>query len=139
MFGRAASVALSIGAVCGIGLVVAGFLAPVYQSQGTSFSGKIAHDTDTLVGVNGPAVVVVLAVPFLVTVLVACALMLRERRGAVLFAWALTGMLAAFNLLAMMTIGVFIVPVTAALIVACATCRPRPGTRDNAEPSTAAP
>jgi hypothetical protein len=35
-------------------------------------------------------------------------------------------MLAMFTLLAMMSIGLFVAPVTAALIVACATSRPRP-------------
>jgi hypothetical protein len=35
-------------------------------------------------------------------------------------------MLAMFTLLAMMSIGFFVVPVTAALIVACATSRPQP-------------
>jgi hypothetical protein len=41
-------------------------------------------------------------------------------------AWTLTGLLAAFNLLAMLSIGVFILPITAALIVACGASRPPP-------------
>ena len=47
------------------------------------------------------------------------------RRHA-LAAWTLTVMLAMFTLLAMMSIGVFVVPVTAALIVACAASRAQP-------------
>jgi hypothetical protein len=63
--------------------------------------------------------VVVLAVPFLVTLLVASALLARSRRAALPFAWALTALLAAFNLVGMLTVGVFVLPVTAALVVAC--------------------
>jgi hypothetical protein len=55
------------------------------------------------------------------TVLVALALWIRgPRRGPGLVAWMLVGLLACFNLLAMLTIGIFIVPVTALLVVACA-------------------
>ena len=50
----------------------------------------------------------------------------RAHRGALLAAWTLTVMLAMFTVLAMMSIGPFVVPVTAALIVACATSRPQP-------------
>lgn len=118
--GRASSVALLFAVVWGLGLVVAGFLVPAYRSTGMSSSGESAESTSTLVGTNGWGVAVVLAVPLLVTVLVAGALLLRPRPGATVVAWALTGLLAVFNLLAMLTIGVFVVPVTAALVVACA-------------------
>jgi hypothetical protein len=118
--GRASSIALLSAVAWGSLLVVAGFLLPVYQSETVSSSGELTQSTGTLVGVNVPGVVVVLAVPLLVTVLVACALLVRTRRGAFPVAWALTALLGAFNLLGMLTIGVFVVPVTAALVVACA-------------------
>jgi hypothetical protein len=35
-------------------------------------------------------------------------------------AWVFTALLCVFNLLAIMTVGLFMVPVTAALVVACA-------------------
>jgi hypothetical protein len=98
----------------------------MYRTTSESTTGEVTYGSDTLVGVNGPGVVVVLAVPFVVTVLVGCALLLRAHRGALLAAWTLTVMLAMFTLLAMMSIGSFVVPVTAALIVACATSRPQP-------------
>jgi hypothetical protein len=112
--------------VWGSGLIVAGFVVPRYRTTSESTTGEVTYGSDTLVGVNGPGVVVVLAVPFVVTVLVGCALLLRAHRGALLAAWTLTVMLAMFTLLAMMSIGFFVVPVTAALIVACATSRPQP-------------
>ena len=120
--GRAASVALLCAAVWALGLLVAGWLVPVYQSTSFSSSGEQTRSTETLVGVNGPGVLIVLAIPLLATLLVAGALLVRPRRGALPLAWALTALLAGVNLLAMLTIGIFILPVTAALVVACATC-----------------
>jgi hypothetical protein len=118
--GRVSSLALVGAAVWGLVLVVAGFLVPAYQSTSLSSSGELTQSSATLVGMNGPGVVPVLALPLLVTVLVACALLLRARRAAMPVAWALTALLAVFNVLGMLTIGVFVVPVTAALVVACA-------------------
>jgi len=124
--GRPESVALLLAGVWGLGLIVAGFVVPMYRTTSESTTGEVPHGSDTLVGVNGPGVVVVLAVPFVVTVLVGCALLLRAHRGALLAAWTLTVMLAMFTLLAMMSISFFVVPVTAGLIVACAASRPQP-------------
>jgi len=122
--GRVASLALLFAALYGAALIVGGFVAPVYESETGSSSGGVTHGTDTLVGVNGLGVVIVLGLPLLVTLAVGCALWPSSRRGAMPVAWTLTGLLAAFNLLAMLSIGVFVLPVTAALIVACGTRRP---------------
>lgn len=119
------STALPTAGVWGLGLVVAGLLVPAYQSTSTSSSGELTQSTETLVEVNGLGVVVVLTVPLLATVLVGCALLLRARRGVMPAAWALTALLVGFNVLAMLTIGVFVVPVTAALLVACASASGR--------------
>jgi hypothetical protein len=97
----------------------------MYESTSGSSSGEVRHGSGTLVGVNGLGVVVVLGVTLLVTLAVGCALWQRSRRRGVAFAWALTGLLAVFNLLAMLSIGVFVLPVTAALILACAASRPQ--------------
>ena len=121
-----ASLMLSIATVYGSALVIAGLLAPVYASTSGSSSGEVTQGSGgTLVSVNGPGAVFVLGVPLLVTLAVRCALWQHSRRRAVAFAWTLTGLLATFNLLAMLSIGVFVLPVTAALTVACATYRPR--------------
>jgi hypothetical protein len=118
--GRVSSAALVGAVVWGVLLVVAGFDVPAYRSTSMSSSGELTQSTESLVGMNGPGVVVVLALPLLVTVLVACALLLRVRRAAMPVAWALTALLAVFNMLGMLTIGVFVAPVTVALVVACA-------------------
>jgi hypothetical protein len=103
-------------------LVVVGCLAPVYRWETETTSGEVMQGSGTLVGVNGLGAVIVLGVPLLATVLVGCTLRLHSRRGAVPSAWTVTGLLAGFNLLAMASIGLFVLPVTAALIVACGTC-----------------
>lgn len=124
--GRVASVALLIAATCGVALVVAGLLAPMYTTATESASGEVTYGTDTLVGVNGPGAIAILGVPLLVTLAVGSALW-QGRRGAVAVAWTLAGLLAAFNVLAIASIGMLTVPITAALLVACAVRRPRTG------------
>jgi hypothetical protein len=120
--GRVTSVVLLIATVYGAALVIAGFLVPMYESMTVSSSGAVEHGSSTLVDVNGLGVVVILAVPLFVTLAVGCALWQRPRRGAVAsaVAWTLSGLLGVFSLLAMLSIGVFVLPITAALIVACA-------------------
>jgi hypothetical protein len=129
--GRIAPMALLIAAAYDVVLVVAGFVAPVYQSSvytSASPSGAVSHGSNTLVGENGWGAVLVLLLPALLTIIVGSALWLQSRGGAVVaFAWTITMLLALLNLLAMLSIGVFLLPVTAALIVACATCRSRRG------------
>jgi thiol:disulfide interchange protein len=122
--GRASAVALLVAAAGGVGLIVAAFLAPMYATMSASSSGELTHGTDTLVGVNGLGVLVVIGVPLVATLAVGGALWHGSRRGAVPLAWMLAGLLAVFNMLAMLSVGVFFLPVTAALIIACATYRP---------------
>jgi hypothetical protein len=121
--GRITVSALVIAAAGGAALVVAAFLAPMYASTSVSSSGEVIQGSATLVGVNGMGVLVVVGLPLLVSVAVGCLLWLSLRRGAVAAAWTLTGVLAAFTLLAMLSIGAFVLPVTAALVVACVASR----------------
>jgi hypothetical protein len=122
--GRASEVALLGASAYGVALVVAAFVAPVYGTDSSSSSGQTSQGSDTLVGVNGLSAAVVLAVPLLVTLAVSAALWLGSHRWALPIAWTLTGLLAAGNLLAMLSVGVFVLPVTAALVFACARSRP---------------
>jgi hypothetical protein len=116
-------IAWLVAAAYGVLLIIAGFFVPVYRSLSESTPGDPTQGWATLVEVNGPGGVVAISVPLLATVLVGSALRLRSRRGALPFAWSVTGLLAAFNLLAMASIGLFVLPVTAALTVACAASR----------------
>ena len=121
--GRVPAVALLVAAIYAAGLVVAAFVLPAYDSDSSSSSGGTSQASETLVDVNGLGVALVLAVPLLVTLAVGCALALRSR-WSLPIAWTLTGLLAAANLLAMLSVGIFVLPVTAALVLACARSRP---------------
>jgi hypothetical protein len=55
----------------------------------------------------------------------------RGRQGAGVIAWVVTALLVCFNVLALLSIGVFLLPVTLALVVACSTH----GSRSLARPS----
>ncbi len=72
---------------------------------------------------NGPNVLVVVSIPL--AFVAADSLLLwrrraRSKRGAGPAAWMVIALLAAFTLVAMLSIGIFILPVTILLAVACA-------------------
>lgn len=119
-FGRLESVSLVTALVWGTGLIIGARLIPVYESSAASRSGAASAGSATLVAVNGWGVLLVAGAPLAAAVLTGCALWRRGGRpGAGVFAWAVTGLLACFNVLAMLSIGLFVVPVTVALAVAC--------------------
>lgn len=117
---RIGSVALLVAALYSSGLIAAGFLVPVYSTQSVSSSGAVAEGSATLVGENGVNVVVVLVIPLLVT-LVAAGLLFSRRSWGLLVARILTAVLVVFNVLAILSIGVFVVPVTITLVIVCLT------------------
>jgi hypothetical protein len=119
--GRLERVSLAIAAVWGAGLLAAAVVVPVYSSAGVSSSGAVSHGLATLVGVNGWGVLLVVGVPLVTTAMVGGALWRRgPRQGAGIPAWTIAGLLAVFNVLALASIGMFVIPVTACLFVACA-------------------
>ena len=128
-FGRLERISLAFALVWGTGLVIAAVLVPVYQSSSVSSSGTVAAGSATLVGVNGRGALLVAGAPLVAAVVTSSALWRRAgRQGAGVLAWAVTGLLVCFTVLAMLSIGVFVVPVTVALAVACGTHgRHRPG------------
>ena len=123
-YSRNASMALGAAVVWSLLLVVAAFVAPVYSTSSGSASpdatggttSSVVAGTATLVGVNGYGVLLVVAVPLLATLVVAWALARGRRR----LGWVVTSAFGFLTFLALMSIGVFFVPVTVALIVACA-------------------
>ena len=119
--GRRTTIALLIAFVSSLGFLAAGLLVPVYTvvSSGSGSAG-FTETSKTLVAENGSGVVPLLAFPLLATVVVAVALLGRAHSSAVVLAWSVTGAVAVFNALAMLTIGIFLIPVTIALVVACA-------------------
>lgn len=116
-------VTLAMAFVWSVGLLVAAVTLPAYQGTTVSSTGESHSTTSTLVGENGAGVLLVVAIP-LAAVLVVSTLQWwrrhRGRPGAGPLAWTVVGVLGAFTFLAMMTIGIFIVPVVVLLVVACA-------------------
>jgi hypothetical protein len=103
-------------------LAVAALVVPVYQLSSHSSSGTATDGSATLVGVNGWGALLVTVAPLAAAMMTGWALWRRAgRQGAGVLAWAVTGLLVCFNLLATLSIGVFLLPVTLALVVACAT------------------
>jgi hypothetical protein len=124
---RAEWIALVVALFWSAALLVAAVLTPAYQSTTETSSGTVTHGSATLVNENGAGVLLIIGMPLLVTLMVGYALWRRgARRGAGPVAWTLTGLLAGFNLVAMLSIGPFIVPVTACLAVACTIRQARP-------------
>ncbi|HCU97249.1 MAG TPA: hypothetical protein DHU96_32895 [Actinobacteria bacterium] len=126
-FGRAQRLALGVAVAWSLGLLVAAVFAPAYQTESGAAPGQAAaFGSATLVQVNGWRVLVPIGVPLLCAVLVGVVLWRRAwRRGPGLAAWLVTALLAVFSLLAMLSVGVWVVPVTVALAVACGTHRSR--------------
>jgi lysylphosphatidylglycerol synthetase-like protein (DUF2156 family) len=71
------------------------------------------------------------AIPFVTSLLVAGALASRRRR----LGWVLTSVLGLFTLLVMLSIGIFFLPTTMALVVACAATERRRVAHPADEPS----
>ena len=110
----------------GRALVVAAFALPVYDSTSSSSSGDDEQGIRHARGRQRDGCGARPRRPALVTLAVGSVLWQRSR-WALPIAWTLTGLLAAGNLLAMLSVGVFVLPVTAALVLACARSRPPAG------------
>jgi hypothetical protein len=127
-FGRLERASLALALMWATGLIVAAMLVPVYQSSTVSGSGTMIAGPATLVGVNGWGALLVAGAPLAAAAVTGGALWRRGRlQGAGVLAWVITGLLVCFNLLAMLSIGVFVLPVTLALVVACASHGRKPG------------
>ena len=110
-------ISLAGAVVWSVLLIGVGFL-PTYESESVSSAGVVTRSSETLVSENGAGVLLLLAVPLLVSLAVTV-MLTRRSPGGLVVAWVLTGVLGFFNLLALLTIGIVVVPVTAALAVAC--------------------
>ena len=125
--GSVVGAALVLAGVWSIGLLVLALVAPAYS--GESGSATMAADgtvttsttssTATLVQVNGAWVLLLLAIPLVITGLVALLLRFRGRAAALVGAWVLTGLLGALCVVGLMSSGMCIVPVVMARVVAC--------------------
>jgi hypothetical protein len=118
-------VLLSAAAVWSTLLVVGACTVPVYRgvTMTTDDAGRTTETatTDTLIGQNGTGALVPVAIPLVATAVSAVLLALAARhRWAEWAAWAPVAVTAALTLLGMLTIGIFVAPVTLALVIATA-------------------
>jgi hypothetical protein len=130
MSGRACTrwiwVAVHLATLWSAGLLAGAATLPVYGSSTTvstrhGVMSTVTHPSKTLVEVNGSRILEIIAIPLAASLLVGVAL-LRPRAGWVAHwvAWVLTGVVGLLSLLAILTIGLAIVPVTMLLAAACA-------------------
>jgi hypothetical protein len=130
--GRTSAWALTIAALWSVLLIAVGGFAPLasHSSMGAhadSATGQSVQDaevttTSSLVTDNGIWVLAVLAIPLVVTLLVGLCL----TQGWWWAGWVLSGLFVAFTFLAMLSIGVFLLPVTIGLVVASTASRRQP-------------
>ncbi len=121
--------ALGIAVAWSAALIVSAFVAPWGTSVTATVTGgdqateTVVTTTSTLVGHEGLGVLIPVSIPLVFSLGCTWAL-LRYRRSPSRtlgrFAWVLAASMALFAVLALMSIGIFIVPTTIALMVACA-------------------
>jgi hypothetical protein len=115
---------LGVAVAWGVALPVGALLVPAYRGASVEMSGGTTSTTTTsatLVQVNGSGVLVTVSVPLAIAVAVTLLLSRRAPgRGPGVAATALIGLLAAGTVLAMMSIGIFVLPVTVCLALAWA-------------------
>jgi hypothetical protein len=109
--------------VWGIALVVSAFVLPMYGSSSASAPSRVSVPSapSTLVQVNGLGVLVPVGLPALIAAVIWFALHRKCSRGSRpsgYIAWALICLLIAFCLVAIASIGLFVVPVAALLAAA---------------------
>ena len=112
--------------VWSLGLILAAVFLPVIDEAVVTPSGTTLTG-ETLVQVNGPWVLIPVAVPAVICAVVAVALRRKWTRGETgsgRVAWVATGLLGAFALFAILSIGAFVVPVVLALAWAAAVTPP---------------
>ena len=123
------SIALGVAVVWSIGLLVGATTLPAYKRVSATSSSTVAgpvattESSATLVEENGAGVLGFIAIPLVVTGAVTLALRRRRRAGRAgpgPCAWTATVLLTVFCVLGALTIGVFVLPVAIALVVACA-------------------
>jgi hypothetical protein len=106
----AQSVALALAVLA----ILAILLIPMYGSATSDSSGQFATTTVTVLAVNGPGILIVLAIPFVI----ALAPIVVQARATKPVSIAAAALLTAFSLISLLTIGGFFLPAAIAEIIA---------------------
>ena len=130
---RGTKIALAVALLWSTAFLVAGLTVPVYHQGSVSSDGSrttTVTSSSTLVEENGWPVLVVLMLPLVLSLVVAVVLLRTQRRTpAVVVGWVATGLLAVLTVLGMLTVGLFVLPASIALVVACSLDTARGGLR----------
>jgi hypothetical protein len=125
--GRATRIFLVIAALYATAFLLVGAFVPTYSSTSSSetSNGVPTHSSSsaTMVAVNGMRVLFVLALPLVAVGLVWVSVMWRRRHGHLdvrVLAWVVVGLLGVMSILAMLSVGIFIMPLVMLLAAACA-------------------
>ncbi|WP_062387488.1 hypothetical protein [Demequina iriomotensis] len=102
----------------GIAVIGIALLAPLYSSATEDSDGVQSLSTATLVEVEGVSGLVTMSVPLLVTLAVGAARVAPTRWGRPV-AWVLWSLLCVGTVLALMSVGVLVLPLTVALLIVC--------------------
>lgn len=119
------TVVLLVGAlVWSAAIFAVAMFAPLYQGESTEAGAGGAeitsHYSRTLVEENGNGVVIIVAIPMLLTIAVGMAFGLSGvSRAAGLAAWPVAGVAVVLNVASLLSVGIFFIPVTVCLVVAC--------------------
>ncbi len=106
--------------VWSVGLIVAAVLLPTYDGQTVTNANGVTLTSSTFVAVNGAWSLIPVSMPAIACVVVAVAIHRRWRWIAV----AAVGLLTALSLLAILSIGVFVLPVVVLLAFAVSLAPP---------------
>jgi uncharacterized BrkB/YihY/UPF0761 family membrane protein len=119
-----------------VGLVLVAALVPTVSGQTSSSASGLTIMTSTLVDSQGAWVLIPVSVPVLACLLVAGTLFRASPPGGRRLAWLIVGVLAAFCLFAIASIGIFVLPVAALLAGAIALAPPAAPTQLPAKPQS---
>lgn len=116
------AVRLTAGAfVWAMGVVLAALLLPAFDGQTVSNANGLTLTTATFVQVNGPWVLIPVALPLLVVAVVAVMLRARRSQGsqwAGTVAWSAVGGLLLLGVITIASIGAVVLPVVVLLAIA---------------------
>jgi hypothetical protein len=110
-----------VALVWSLGLVLAALLMPAVDGQTVSNSQGLTLTSATLAEADGAVILIPVLIPAIAAIAVAESIRRRRGRGrdrSATVAWVMIGLLGALALLTILSIGAFVAPVIALLVIA---------------------
>jgi len=121
---------MTLAGLWSMALIAAGFFVSAYQSSGSTsatYTTSLTRPGLTIIQENGDKALIPLSIPLVIVLIVAALMLRRQRRGRVLVgpaAWTGAVLMGILTFLGLFSIGLFILPVTVLLLVACVMATP---------------